>query len=157
MAWFIQPLEIAGPDGKGTGKWRLTATSDEDGGGPFGLNTDEHEHASPVAARGCPECRDYCDRIAGFYHPENERKRGAELIVAERWRQVEVEGWTKSHDDGHDLGEMLEAAVAYTRAAQAIYLGDRRLSVDYVVKWAGHHERNDPKRPVLGVLGRPRP
>lgn len=67
MAWIIQLLEIAGPDGQGTGKWRLTATSDEDGGGPFGLDGPEHEHVSGVAASGCPECREYCDRIIGIH------------------------------------------------------------------------------------------
>ena len=31
---------------------------------------------------------------------------GAELIAAERWRQVESEGWDSSHDDNHCEGEL---------------------------------------------------
>ena len=35
---------------------------------------------------------------------------GVELIAAERTRQVEVEGWTQGHDDGHESGEIAVAA-----------------------------------------------
>lgn len=38
---------------------------------------------------------------------------GVELIAAERKRQIEVEGWTAEHDDGHNGGEMIAAAAAY--------------------------------------------
>lgn len=38
---------------------------------------------------------------------------GAELIAAERQRQIEVEGWTPEHDDEHENGEMIAAAVCY--------------------------------------------
>ena len=34
-------------------------------------------------------------------------------ILAERRRQIEVEGWTPEHDDAHVDGEMLNAAVIY--------------------------------------------
>ena len=51
MAWWIRVLEIADADGKATGKYRLTETSDEDGGGPWPLC--EHEHDSAEAARNC--------------------------------------------------------------------------------------------------------
>lgn len=36
---------------------------------------------------------------------------GLEIIAAERQRQVEVEGWSESHDDGH-IGEQLAIAAA---------------------------------------------
>jgi hypothetical protein len=39
--------------------------------------------------------------------------RGAELIAAERQRQIEVEGWSPEHDDGHYLDEIALAAAAY--------------------------------------------
>lgn len=55
MAWWIEVLEIADDGGKGTGKFRLTATSDEDGGGPFGLC--DHEHRSREAAQDCSEAK----------------------------------------------------------------------------------------------------
>ena len=38
---------------------------------------------------------------------------GAGLIAAERARQVSVEGWTAAHDDEHENGELLSAAVWY--------------------------------------------
>jgi hypothetical protein len=38
---------------------------------------------------------------------------GAELIAEERQRQVEKEGWSANHDDGHDVGELAAAAVCY--------------------------------------------
>ena len=34
-------------------------------------------------------------------------------IAAERRRQIEVEGWTPEHDDGHDCREMAQAAACY--------------------------------------------
>ncbi len=34
-------------------------------------------------------------------------------VLAERRRQVEVEGWTPEHDDAHSAGEMARAAVCY--------------------------------------------
>lgn len=38
---------------------------------------------------------------------------GAGRIAAERRRQVEAEGWTPEHDDGHEHGELAWAAVCY--------------------------------------------
>ncbi|OUL36363.1 hypothetical protein BV372_08065 [Nostoc sp. T09] len=55
MVWWIQPLQIADDQGQGTGKWRLTAKSDEDGGGPYGLC--EHEHDSVEEAQNCSKAR----------------------------------------------------------------------------------------------------
>jgi hypothetical protein len=40
-----------------------------------------------------------------------------EEIKAERKRQVDVEGWTPEHDDTHDTGEMLRAAILYFQHA----------------------------------------
>lgn len=38
---------------------------------------------------------------------------GADLIAAERRRQVEAEGWTPEHDDEHSGGELVDAAWCY--------------------------------------------
>lgn len=73
MAWFVQALEIAGPDGKGTGRWRMTASSDEDGGGPFGDTS--HDHPSATEALECERCDEFCASVTGF----PSRKRNAEL------------------------------------------------------------------------------
>lgn len=39
--------------------------------------------------------------------------RAAADVLAERRRQVEVEGWTPLHDDGHEMGELGIAAALY--------------------------------------------
>jgi len=38
---------------------------------------------------------------------------GAERIAIERQRQIDVERYSIDHDDQHDRGEMIDAAVAY--------------------------------------------
>ena len=42
---------------------------------------------------------------------------GAELIAAERQRQIDVEGYTAEHDDEHEMGELAAAAMCYTQTA----------------------------------------
>lgn len=61
--WIVQPLEIKRGD-EHTGRWRLTATSDEDGGGPHGDAS--HDHASEDEASKCVKCREFCSRITGI-------------------------------------------------------------------------------------------
>lgn len=43
---------------------------------------------------------------------------GAELIAAERQRQIEREGWTPSHDDQHIHGELAAVAACYATPNQ---------------------------------------
>lgn len=64
MVWWIQPLEIADANGKPTGRWRMTAKSDEGGGGPFG--DPSHDHGSADEAEQCEACDDYVSQISGF-------------------------------------------------------------------------------------------
>lgn len=49
-------------------------------------------------------------------------------VLAERRRQIEVEGYTPAHDDAHDKGELAGAAAAYaayrSQAAPEIIMGD---------------------------------
>lgn len=40
---------------------------------------------------------------------------GAELIAAERRRQIDAEGWTPEHDADHTEGELYRAAMAYLK------------------------------------------
>jgi hypothetical protein len=42
---------------------------------------------------------------------------GIELIAAERKRQIEAKGWTYEHDDAHEEGELIAAAVCYAAEA----------------------------------------
>ena len=41
-------------------------------------------------------------------------------IITERWRQVIVHGWTKSHDDAHKHGEMALAGMCYAQSAASL-------------------------------------
>lgn len=63
--WIVQPLEIKTNTGDGhSGRWRMTATSDEDGGGPWGDTS--HDHASAEEAEQCERCDEYCAQVTGF-------------------------------------------------------------------------------------------
>jgi hypothetical protein len=42
-----------------------------------------------------------------------EERTGIEIIVAERQRQTDVEGWTTAHDDAHVDGELAAASACY--------------------------------------------
>lgn len=37
----------------------------------------------------------------------------AQAVIAERFRQIEQEGWSTDHDDKHDVGELARAGAAY--------------------------------------------
>lgn len=41
----------------------------------------------------------------------------AQAVIAERFRQIEAEGWSTAHDDEHEPGEMAEAGAAYAQCA----------------------------------------
>lgn len=43
---------------------------------------------------------------------------GAELIAAERQRQITEEGWTSGHDDTHVDGELANAAAYYAATCE---------------------------------------
>lgn len=64
---------------------------------------------------------------------------GAELIAAERQRQIEQEVWTPEHDDGHTLGELAAAGACYalhtTRWKDASALVGGRLVRDILWPW----------------------
>ena len=48
---------------------------------------------------------------------------GADRIAVERQRQIAAEGWTPEHDDAHENGELLSAAVFYLDAGCEFDLG----------------------------------
>lgn len=48
---------------------------------------------------------------------------GADLIAAERQRQIDVEGRTPEHDARHDEGDLLHAAVCYVEAGHRVTQG----------------------------------
>lgn len=49
--------------------------------------------------------------------------RAASDMLAERRRQIEVEGWTADHDNRHDRGEMADAAACYA-ATERVFFAD---------------------------------
>lgn len=100
--WIIQPLQIQ-EDGKPTGRWRMTATSDEDGGGPYGDTS--HAHTSPEEAEACDRCDEYVSRISGFMS----RKREAQLKASQARR-------TGADITGADIIEAVIRADAIERA-----------------------------------------
>lgn len=51
---------------------------------------------------------------------------GAVLIAQERQRQIDAEGWTPAHDDGHVSAELTNAACAYAETAALQMYGDER-------------------------------
>lgn len=55
---------------------------------------------------------------------------GARLIAAERERQVSAEGWTPAHDDGHDKGQLVMAALSYGEVAAEQLCGVQHGSPD---------------------------
>lgn len=42
---------------------------------------------------------------------------GADLIAAERQRQIDAEGWTPDHDASHEHDDLAQAAVCYALPA----------------------------------------
>lgn len=62
------------------------------------------------------------------------RSRAADDVLAERHRQVEVEGWTPKHDDTHSRGEMACAAACYATGSDL---------------WTGHEQTDRKGRPTL--------
>jgi hypothetical protein len=53
-------------------------------------------------------------------------------VLAERRRQVEVEGWTPEHDDKHSSGAMAMAAACYALAERPPYT-----YAEILWKWTG--------------------
>lgn len=65
-------------------------------------------------------------------------------IIAERRRQVEVEGWTPEHDDTHAKGEMAIAAACYA-VPGAIEWGSWVYRARRVLKWPWERKWWKPK------------
>jgi hypothetical protein len=75
---------------------------------------------------------------------------GAALIAAERKRQIESEKWTAEHDDEHDAGQMVEAAVTY--ALEATYDGPALKGTWFKKYWPWDDEWFKPKNPPQDLI-----
>lgn len=60
---------------------------------------------------------------------------GADLIAAERQRQIEKERWTPEHDDEHVHGEIASAASEYINAAHNQYKPNTRTMTQVRRSW----------------------
>lgn len=60
---------------------------------------------------------------------------GIERIAAERQRQIEQEGWTPEHDDGHDQGELALAACCYATPILLYQRIDNATGFELVDPW----------------------
>ncbi|MGV6476835.1 hypothetical protein [Azotobacter salinestris] len=57
-------------------------------------------------------------------------------VLAERRRQIEVEGFSPEHDRQYDLGELPAAAASYALFAQRQVLGLRKSEPDHAWPWS---------------------
>lgn len=63
-------------------------------------------------------------------------------VLAERYRQIGVEGWTPEHDNEHDKGELVDAAICYAAGTT-----DIRRTDGYVWPWdEAWWKPRDPRR-----------
>lgn len=60
---------------------------------------------------------------------------GAELIASERLRQINIEGWSDTHDDGHDCGELALAAACYATPILIYKRGEYANQVCFADPW----------------------
>lgn len=79
---------------------------------------------------------------------------GAGLIIAERARQIAVEGWSEEHDDAHNDGELAAAGAAYAlNAADQIHpysQGDGGNEQPFCWPWDGQWWK--PKDPLRDLV-----
>lgn len=81
-----------------------------------GLHADKQigpAHGQAVAESGSAR-RSWARDQGRMISMEEETVRGVlSDISAERWRQINEEGWSPEHDDDHDKGELANAAACY--------------------------------------------
>lgn len=66
----------------------------------------------------------------------NEIPSGADLITAERIRQVNVKGWTPEHDDEHTEGQLAIAAACYAFDAGSLPTIDAKRFINDNWPWS---------------------
>ena len=94
-------------------------------------NPGEHgDKVTRVTVRDCIDCGclvpggpTRCKRCAAEAGAKNKTKpeSGLDLIKTERQRQTSTEGYSESHDDEHDQGELADAAAWYAVQVKPAY------------------------------------
>ena len=83
---------------------------------------------------------------------------GAEMICAERARQMAVEGWTPKHDAQHTTGALAWAAVCYAAPAPVYKQQTAAMQTSFVDPWPSEWADKWDKRPKNGkALAAPNP
>lgn len=83
---------------------------------------------------------------------------GAELIAAERERQITEEGWTEKHDDTHEPGDLAIAGACYALGAASYSAPSQshRWKLREVAKelwpWGGHWWKPEKANPVRELV-----
>lgn len=119
---------------------------------------DQHHRDSAGLHKLC-DARNQARRTAEYWKAEHAaaNKRIAQLesqeasaaardVLAERRRQVEQEGWTTGHDDGHSFGQMATAAACYAAFTGAYPAGDPCKYWPWAAAW---WKPTDPRRNLV--------
>jgi hypothetical protein len=67
----------------------------------------------------------------------------AQDVLAERRRQIEVEGWTPEHDDEHSESEMAVAAACYAISSGGYAIGEVPPMWPWDKAWKPSYSRRD--------------
>lgn len=127
--------------GRGRGYWRACTGCHESEMGQTLLGQHSTLFGSDQGI-GCLECggigviwddTDY-DDMADFILREAERAATCD-VLAERQRQIEVEGWTPEHDDEHGEGEIALAAACYAVASTPHHATEHMRHITFARYW----------------------
>ena len=84
-------------------------------------------------------------------------KTGVELIAEERQRQIDKEGWTAEHDDGHYAFELTRAAATYLvntieKEVDCGVMGRHVLAAAANALWPWDPNDHKPKRTLKNLI-----
>ena len=71
-------------------------------------------------------------RLMESLHVRRPLSPAMQAVIAERFRQIEVEGWSPEHDEAHEKGELAKAGANY-----AFYAGNGAKEVPWAWPWNG--------------------
>lgn len=77
---------------------------------------------------------------------------GAERIAAERERQITHEDYGETHDDSHECGEIIRAAIAYALSAGASIAPVEFVARSPKFHWPWEPESFKPKDPIRDLV-----
>ncbi len=80
---------------------------------------------------------------------------GAELIGAERKRQIEEEGWTPEHDDEHNDESLVLVAICYAAPVPIFQREGDEQYFAFVDPWPDSWDTKWDKRPFDHYTGKP--